>query len=76
MNKSMYPLLIFACAFSMLLSIVMIILSACGILVDSSDMVVNIILFSILFVVSALAMGLIIAIKVSSTNKTKYKNDK
>ncbi len=72
----MYPLLIFACAFSMLLSIVMIILSACGILVDSSDMVVNIILFSILFVVSALAMGLIIAIKVSSTNKTKYKNDK
>ena len=72
----MYPLLIFTCAFCMLLSMVMIVLSACGILIDAGNMVVNIVLFSILFVVSALALGLIIAVKVSSTNKTKYKNDK
>lgn len=76
MNKTMYPLLIFTCAFCMLLSMVMIVLSACGILIDAGNMVVNIVLFSILFVVSALALGLIIAVKVSSTNKTKYKNDK
>ena len=60
----------------MLLSVVMIVLSACGILIDAGNMVVNIVLFSILFIVSALALGLIIAVKVSSTNKTKYKNDK
>ena len=60
----------------MLLSMVMIVLSACGILIDAGNMVVSIVLFSILFVVSALALGLIIAVKVSSTNKTKYKNDK
>ena len=76
MNKTMYPLLIFTCAFCMLLSMVMIVLSACGILIDAGNMVVSIVLFSILFVVSALALGLIIAVKVSSTNKTKYKNDK
>lgn len=76
MNKTMYPLLIFTCAFCMLLSVVMIVLSACGILIDAGDMVVSIVLFSILFIVSALALGLIIAVKVSSTNKTKYKNDK
>ncbi len=76
MNKTMYPLLIFTCAFCMLLSVVMIVLSACGILIDTGNMVVSIVLFSILFVVSALALGLIIAVKVSSTNKTKYKNDK
>ncbi len=76
MNKTMYPLLIFTCAFCMLLSVVMIVLSACGILIDAGNMVVNIVLFSILFIVSALALGLIIAVKVSSTNKTKYKNDK
>lgn len=76
MNKTMYPLLIFTCAFCMLLSVVMIVLSACGILIDAGNMVVSIVLFSILFVVSALALGLIIAVKVSSTNKTKYKNDK
>lgn len=76
MNKTMYPLLIFTCAFCMLLSMVMIVLSACSILIDAGNMVVSIVLFSILFVVSALALGLIIAVKVSSTNKTKYKNDK
>ncbi len=76
MNKTMYPLLIFTCAFCMLLSVVMIVLSACGILIDAGNMVVSIVLFSILFIVSALALGLIIAVKVSSTNKTKYKNDK
>ena len=75
MNKTMYPLLIFTCAFCMLLSVVMIVLSACGILIDAGDMVVSIVLFSILFIVSALALGLIIAVKVSSTNTTKYKND-
>ena len=76
MNKTMYPLLIFTCAFCMILSMVMIVLSACSILIDAGNMVVSIVLFSILFVVSALALGLIIAVKVSSTNKTKYKNDK
>ena len=76
MNKTMYPLLIFTCAFCMLLSVVMIVLSACGIHIDAGNMVVSIVLFSILFIVSALALGLIIAVKVSSTNKTKYKNDK
>lgn len=75
MNKAMYPLLIFTCAFCMVLSIVMIVLSALGILVSSDEMVTSIVLFSILFFVSMIALGLIVTIKHSTTNTTKYKND-
>ncbi len=60
----------------MVLSIVMIVLSATNTLVKSGDMVTSIVLFAILFVVSSLALAIIIAVKVSTTNKTKYKNDK
>ena len=60
----------------MVLSIVMIVLSALGILVSSDEMVTSIVLFSILFFVSMIALGLIITIKHSTTNTTKYKNDK
>ena len=60
----------------MVFSIVMIVLSATNTLVKSGDMVTSIVLFAILFVVSSLALAIIIAVKVSTTNKTKYKNDK
>ena len=75
MNKTMYPLLIFTCAFGMLLSLVMIVLTSLNIGVDVGGTVVGIVLFVILFLVSGLAMGIIIAIKKSTTNTTKYKND-
>ena len=61
----------------MILSVVMIVLSALNIGVDNQNItspIINIVLFSILFLFASVGMGIIITIKHSTTAKTKYDN--
>ena len=78
LNKSIYGILITTCVFVMIFAIIMIVLSAIKMAntLSVTKYIFTIIAFVGVFLLSALGLGIIIAWQHSTTNTTKYDNDK
>lgn len=77
-NKSIYAILISTCVFVMIFSLIMIVMCALNLsnADNLSQTIIQIIMFLVLFLLGGVGMGIIIAIKKSTTNTTKYDNQK
>ncbi len=78
LNKSIYGILITTCIFVMIFAIIMIVLSGIKMAntLSVTKYVFTIIAFVGVFLLAGIGLGIIVAWQHSTTNTTKYDNDK
>lgn len=79
LDNTIYKILILTFSFMLVLSPVMIVLSALELGANAEDIsgkIIKIVVFAILFIVAGAGLGIIISVKHSASRKIKYDNDK
>lgn len=79
LDKTIYKILILTFSFMLVLSPVMIVLSALELGANAEDIsgkIIKIVVFAILFIVAGAGLGIVISVKHSTSRKIKYDNDK